>query len=74
MRGFSWKIFCQLPVSVTVTSQAMGRRVTQTYRVRPILRRMVVATTSATEARIWFAMPKSGQRELMPPSGSRTPW
>jgi hypothetical protein len=36
--------------------------------------RMVVATTSATEARIWFEIPKRGYSELMPFRGSRTFW
>ena len=35
---------------------------------------MVVARHSAMAASIWLAMPNSGQSELMPPSGSRTPW
>ena len=30
MRGSAWKIFCQAPVRVTVTSQAIGTSVTQT--------------------------------------------
>src|SRR2546427_657002 len=33
-----------------------------------------VATASAIAARSWFEMPNSGQRMLMPPSGSTTPW
>ncbi len=43
-------------------------------RARPILTRIVVPTQSATAARSWLAMPKSGHSELMPPSGSTTPW
>ena len=38
------------------------------------LRITVVARHKAMLASNWFAMPKSGQSELMPPSGSRTPW
>src|SRR5262250_1566987 len=39
-----------------------------------ILMKMVVATTRATAASSWMAMPNSGHSELMPPSGSTTPW
>jgi hypothetical protein len=52
----------------------MGSSVTQIQRSRPIFIRIVVATTSATAASNWFEMPKSGQSELMPPSGSITPF
>src|SRR5439155_173409 len=30
--------------------------------------------STAIAARSWFEMPNSGQRMLMPPSGSTTPW
>jgi hypothetical protein len=43
-------------------------------RAFPILMMIVVPTQSATAASNWFAMPNSGQSELMPPSGSVTPW
>ena len=38
-----------------------------------IFRMTVVPRQRAMAARSWLAMPKSGQRELIPPSGSRTP-
>ena len=38
-----------------------------------IFKIMVVARHNAMAASIWLAMPNSGQSELMPPSGSRTP-
>ena len=34
----------------------------------------IVANASAVAASSWFAMPKSGHSELIPPSGSITPW
>ena len=35
---------------------------------------IVVPTQSAIAASSWLLMPNSGQSELMPPSGSMTPW
>ncbi len=58
---------------VTATSQASGRAVTHTKRARPDFTSTVVATHSAIAASIWFAMPNSGHRLLMPPSGSIVP-
>ena len=72
-RGPGEKIFCQAAVKVTVTSHASGTPVIQTYRMRCILIRIVVATHSAIAANNWLAIPNSGQSELIPPSGSRTP-
>jgi hypothetical protein len=71
--GSSWKIFCQLAVSVTTASHARGTSVTQIYFSLPIFKRIVVATVRATAARSWLAMPKSGKSWLMPPKGSSTP-
>ena len=55
---------------------AMASRQPKRYRLRPegVLMMTVVPTQSAMAARSWFEMPKSGQSELMPPSGSVTPW
>ena len=73
MRGEASKIFCHAAVKVTIKSHESGTQVIHMYLARCILIRIVVATQSAIDARSWFAMPKSGQRELIPPSGSRTP-
>src|SRR5467141_1456319 len=72
--GSAEKTFCQPAVMVTVTSQASGVSVTQANRCRPILMRIVVPTHSATAASSWFEIPNSGHSELIPPSGSTTPW
>src|SRR5439155_1112782 len=66
--------FCHPAVIVTVTSQASGATVTQANRCRPILMRIVVPTHNATAASSWFEIPNSGHSELIPPSGSTTPW
>ena len=58
---------------VIVTSQTIGRSVTQIHFSLPIFIRIVVATTRATAASNWFEIPNSGQSELMPPNGSTTP-
>ena len=83
MRGSGEPIFCTLAVMVTVSNQASGINVTSAMagdvrmpanrRLSCILRMTVVARQRAMAARSWLAMPKSGQSELMPPSGSRTP-
>ena len=44
------------------------------YFAFPILMMTVVPTHSATVASNWLAIPNSGQRELIPPNGSTTPW
>ena len=59
---------------VTAQSQPSGTNVTQVYRHLSILIKMVVQTHKATVARSWFEIPNSGQRLLIPPSGSLTPW
>src|ERR1035441_10361174 len=59
---------------VTQQSQPSGTNVTQVYRHFSILIRIVVQTHSATVASNWFEIPKSGQRLLIPPNGSVTPW
>src|SRR2546430_9931109 len=61
-------------VIVTITSQASGVSVTQAKRARPILMRIVVPTHNATAASSWFEIPNRGQREVIPPKGSTTPW
>src|ERR671920_692676 len=71
--GSEEKILYQLAVSVTTASHTKGTSVTQMYFSLPIFKRMVVATVSATAARSWLAMPKSGKSWLMPPRGSVTP-
>ena len=61
-------------VIVTASSQASGSAVARPKRGRPDFTKIVVAQASAVAASSWLAMPKSGQSELMPPSGSTTPW
>ena len=82
MRGSGCAIFCIPAVKVTITSHNNGISVINTTTgfgcLLPsrscIFSRIVVARQSAMAASIWLAMPNSGQSELMPPSGSRTPW
>src|SRR5687768_5616563 len=73
MRGSSLVIFWKAAVVVTVTSHASGRPGTQAWRSRPDLTKIAVTTASAMAASIWFAIPNSGHRMLMPPFGSSTP-
>ncbi len=73
MRGFKLNTLCHEAANVTATSHANGASVTHENRARADLMMMVVATQSATIASNWFAIPKSGHSELIPPSGSRTP-
>ncbi len=67
------KIFSHGAVNVTATNHASGTHVIHIYFAPCILTRIVVATHSAMLASNWFAMPNNGHKELMPPSGSRTP-
>src|SRR5215208_4429066 len=72
-RGSAAKTFCQPAVRVAASSQASGNSVIQAYRALPLLMMSVVPTHRATDARSWLLIPKSGQSELIPPSGSSTP-
>ena len=73
MRGSASRIFCQPAVMVTVSSHTSGIAVAIAKRGRRDFTRIVVPSASAVVASSWFAMPKSGQSELMPPKGSTTP-
>jgi len=72
--GSGLKIFIQPAVTVTAMSQASGTSVTHMCRALPILISTVVPSARAITARSWLATPKMGQRELIPPMGSTTPW
>ena len=74
MRRSGCQIFWLPAVIVTESSQPSGSSVVSAWSGRPDFTRIVVASASAVEASSWFAMPNSGQSELMPPSGSTTPW
>ena len=61
-------------VSVQASSHSVGSAVTHAYWPRFILNSTQVPSISAIPASIWLAMPNSGHKVLMPPSGSTTPW
>jgi hypothetical protein len=72
--GAGLKIFIQPAVIVTDSSQASGASVTQSIALAAHLDEHGRAEGEAMTASSWFATPKIGQSELMPPSGSTTPW
>ena len=65
--------FSQAALEVTTTSHASGAAVAHANLALRDFTRIVVATQSAIAASIWFAIPNSGQRLLIPPSGSIVP-
>src|SRR6185436_1680850 len=71
--GSGENTFYHPAVRVATDRKISGAIVTHEYLIFPILMMMVVLTHSAMAASSWFAMPNSGQSELMPPSGSITP-
>ena len=54
------KIFCHEAVNVTATSKARGMNGIHTHFVCPLRTTITVATSRATAAINWLAMPKSG--------------
>ena len=74
MRRSGSKILSQPALMVTESSQASGSAVATAKAGRVDFTSIVVASASAVAASSWLAMPKSGHSELMPPSGSITPW
>jgi hypothetical protein len=55
------RILAYLAVSVVTDRNVSGANVTQATFARPLLINIVVPTANATDARSWFATPKSGR-------------
>ena len=82
MRGSGCQIFCTPAVTVTASSHVSGTSVNRDstgflFRFGPkrchFSGMIVVPRQRPIAASIWLAMPNSGQSDLMPPRGSRTP-
>src|SRR5207249_6795203 len=71
--GSDEKTFRYPAENVTMHMNASGKTVTKRYFALCTLIRIVVPRQSATTDSNWLARPKSGQSELIPPSGSMTP-